>query len=123
METSVAAAIAGPHWLPTSAPANWVKGDCDYLRLGLGAIRLGRMYSFHAPTNTSTPSDTIGPRPAGMKMRVITVGSFAPSNRTASRMFEGTRGNVAGAEDSVGAGRLRNDQAGLRVQQPGLGQP
>jgi hypothetical protein len=72
METSVAVAIVSLHWLPPSAPANWVKADCEDLHLGLGATRLGQMYSFHAPTKTNTPSDTIGPRTAGMKMRVIT---------------------------------------------------
>jgi hypothetical protein len=53
METSVAVAIVSLHWLPPSAPANWVKADCEDLHLSLGATRLGQMYSFHAPTKRS----------------------------------------------------------------------
>jgi hypothetical protein len=75
METSVAAAIVGPHRLPPSAPANWVKADCEDLRLGLGAIKLGQMFWLTIATRCvevrtvftdrcPTTSWMIGPLPA-----------------------------------------------------------
>jgi hypothetical protein len=115
METSVAAAIVGPHRLPPSALATWVKAHCEDLHLGLGATRLGQMYSFHAPTKTNTPS--VHDRPSdgrhedagdyGGFVRAVDSGRLQDALRERAEM-------LPEQEDPVGACQLRNDQAGVR---------